>query len=520
MVFGRKFRLQTDHAPLLRIFGSKKGIPVYTANRLQRWALTLLMYDFTIEYVATEKFGHVDVLSRLINQHVRLDEDYVIASISLEDDVRLVAFDSFRFEVQQSTENDPVLSKVVQYIHQGWPSKQTVASNPELQQFYNRRESLTTVQGCALFGERLVIPSRLRKRCLDQLHTGHPGIGRMKAIARSYVYWPAIDAEVEKAVKACTQCALAAKTSPRVAPVPWPKPQRAWERVHVDYAGPLDGDCFLLVVDSFTKWPEIVQTSHITTTATIKILRSLFARMGMPELLVSDIGTQFTSAMFGKFCSMNGIEHTTTAPFHPQSNGQAERFVDTFKRGIKKIREGEGPIQEALDLFLLKYRSTPNPAVVGGVSPSEAMFGRRIRTNLELLRPPTDRQQAEQEEDQQKPRSFNKKDPVYVKVYNRNSWSWVPGTIVEQIGGVMYNVRTEKRRLVRSHVNQLRKRLPSAESFEETSGLPSNPLPLDVLLSAWNSPSTSVLPSSATFSPCVSSIDDSVHITTTIIGSC
>ncbi|XP_055543407.1 uncharacterized protein K02A2.6-like [Wyeomyia smithii] len=200
--------------------------------------------------------------------------------------------------------------------------------------------------------------------------------------------------------------------------------------------------------------------------------------MGMPELLVSDNGTQFTSAMFGKFCSMNGIEHTTTAPFHPQSNGQAERFVDTFKRGIKKIREGEGPIQEALDLFLLKYRSTPNPAVVGGVSPSEAMFGRRIRTNLELLRPPTDRQQAEQEEDQQKPRSFNKKDPVYVKVYNRNSWSWVPGTIVEQIGGVMYNVRTEKRRLVRSHVNQLRK-----------------------VTDAWNSPSTSVLPSSATFSP-------------------
>lgn len=57
MIFGRKFLLQTDHQPLLRIFGSKKGIPVYTANRLQLWALTLLSYDFTIKYVAIEKFG-------------------------------------------------------------------------------------------------------------------------------------------------------------------------------------------------------------------------------------------------------------------------------------------------------------------------------------------------------------------------------------------------------------------------------------------------------------------------------
>ncbi|XP_055527925.1 uncharacterized protein K02A2.6-like [Wyeomyia smithii] len=246
--------------------------------------------------------------------------------------------------LRESTKNDSVLSTVVQYIHQGWPSKQTVASNPELQQFYNQRESLTIVQGCALFGERLIIPSRLRKRFLGQLHARHPGIGRMKTIARSYV----------------------------------------------DYAGPLDGDYFLRVVNSFTKWPEIVQTSHITTTATNKILRSLFARMGMPESLISDNGTQFTSAKFGHFCSMNGIEHTTTASFYPQSNGQAERFIDTFKRGIKKIREGEGPIQKALDLFLLKYRSTPNPTVSGGVSPSEALFGRHIRTNLELLRPPAD----------------------------------------------------------------------------------------------------------------------------------
>lgn len=65
-IYGRKFTLQTDHAPLIRIFGSRTGIPVYTANRLQRWALTLLLYDFKIEYVPTDKFGNADILSRLI----------------------------------------------------------------------------------------------------------------------------------------------------------------------------------------------------------------------------------------------------------------------------------------------------------------------------------------------------------------------------------------------------------------------------------------------------------------------
>lgn len=509
MVFGRKFRLQTDHAPLLRIFGSKKGIPVYTANRLQRWALMLLMYDFTIEYVATEKFGQVDVLSRLINQHAKPDEDYVIAAVSLEDDVRSVAFDSFNVlplnfsDVQKGTQKDSVLSKVYHSVQQGWTKVPPATADRELQKFYNRRESLTTVQGCILFSDRLVVPRQLRKRCLDQLHQGHPGIQRMKAIARSYVYWPSIDVEIAEYVKACPHCARVAKSPAQAMPVPWPKSQRPWQRVHVDYAGPLDGEYYLLVVDSFSKWPEIVQTSRITAIATIKILRSLFARLGMPETVVSDNGTQFTSAEFAEFCSTNGIQHITTAPFHPQSNGQAERFVDTFKRATKKIREGKGSMQEALDLFLLTYRTTPNPSAPNGSSPSEAMFGRRIRTNLELLRPPTPCQQ-DQEQQPGKHRSFNRNDLVYVKIYSRNAWSWVPGTVVEKLGQVMYNVWADDRRLVRSHVNQLRGRSTSSpdRKLEASATVKTNTLPLDVLLEEWGFQEPSQpIPSPSTPSP-------------------
>ncbi|XP_062551120.1 uncharacterized protein K02A2.6-like [Armigeres subalbatus] len=400
MIFGRKFLLHTDHQPLLRIFGSKKGIPVYTANRLQRWALTLLSYDFNMIYVPTEKFGNADILSRLINRHVKQDEDFVIASVTLECDIRSVVCNTFNAlplsfkAVQQSTKADPVLKKVYRYIQDGWPKSLVSDANQELLRFHNRRESLSTMQGCILFGERLVIPSPLRKQCLDELHRGHPGIQRMKSLARSYVYWPSLDTQIVDFVKACSPCALTAKSPASAVPVPWPKSIRPWQRIHVDYAGPINGDYYLLAVDSFSKWPEIIRTRQITASTTITILRNIFARLGMPETLVSDNGTQFTSSLFTQFCSTNGIEHVTTAPFHPQSNGQAERFVDTFKRALKKLEEGKGTTDEILETFLLAYRSTPNRSAPEGLSPSEHMFGRRIRTCLELLRPPTKQQQS------------------------------------------------------------------------------------------------------------------------------
>ncbi|XP_062698942.1 uncharacterized protein K02A2.6-like [Aedes albopictus] len=498
MLFGRHFRLQTDHQPLLRIFGSKKGIPVYTANRLQRFALHLLLYDFDIEYVPTHKFGNADLLSRLINQHVKPDEDYVIASVNLEEDLRSVISSSRKMlplhfrAVAQSTQADPLLRQVYHYVQNGWP--QSKLAGPDLQRFQSRQESLSVVDGCLMFAERLVIPSLHRKRCLEQFHRGHPGMQRMKALARSYAYWPSMDTDITDFVRACQQCASVARSPPHSPPMPWPKPTAPWQRVHVDYAGPIEGEYYLLAVDSFSKWPEIVQTTRITSAVTVSILRGLFARLGMPATLVSDNGTQFTSAEFAEFCTSNGIEHLTTAPFHPQSNGQAERFVDTFKRAVKKIREGRGSMQEALDTFLLTYRSTPNRALPDQKSASEVMFGRKIRTCLELLRPPPVRTPVPTSNDSKKPRSFHRDDPVYAKLHVRNDWKWVPGKIVEKIGDVMYNVWVENRRMLRSHINQLRSRMATDSTPKQSAGQVTSrqhSLPLDILLGAWNLPSHS-----------------------------
>ncbi|XP_065089500.1 uncharacterized protein K02A2.6-like [Ochlerotatus camptorhynchus] len=202
MLFGRKFILETDHKPLLAIFGSKKGIATYTANRLQRWALTLLLYDFDIRYISTESFGHADVLSRLINQHIRPDEEIVIANFEMENSIRSIINESLEVfplsfkMIQAGTRSDDTLQQVIRFVNSKWPPKKEDLSDPQVEQFYLRRDSLNVVADFVMYGERLVIPPKFRKRVLQQLHKGHPGVERMRSIARKYVYWPHVDEDI------------------------------------------------------------------------------------------------------------------------------------------------------------------------------------------------------------------------------------------------------------------------------------------------------------------------------------
>ncbi|EYC10720.1 hypothetical protein Y032_0054g2515 [Ancylostoma ceylanicum] len=135
-------------------------------------------------------------------------------------------------------------------------------------------------------------------------------------------------------VRRCTSCQEEAKNPAKVPLQQSPSPTRVWQRVHIDFVGPLQGVHYLVVVDAFSKWPEMIDMSTISATKTVKALKSLFARYGLPQTIVSDNGTQFTSEQFKEMCNKGGIVHIKTAPYHPQSNGQAERFVDALKRGV------------------------------------------------------------------------------------------------------------------------------------------------------------------------------------------
>nr|VZH99577.1 unnamed protein product [Spirometra erinaceieuropaei] len=434
----------------------EEGHSVYSASRLQRWATILIGYDFDIRYCRTTDFGQADALSRLISNQQEPEEDTVIAAISIEDDVRRQLSDAIRgipvtaADIRHATEQDPVLRQAITYVQTCWP---TTALAGDLRQLFLRRASLSVVDSCLMFAERVVIPSSLRPTVLRQFHAAHPGTSRMKSIARSFAYWPGIDGDIDDLVRRCSRCQQAAKMPPRPLPVPWEPPERPWSCVHIDFAGPLNGVSYLILVDAYSKWPEIAPLNPATASSTIAFLRRIFSQHGLPEVLVSDNGSQFTSSSFEDFCRQHNIQHLRSPPYHPQSNGQAERFVDTFKRALLKSR-GEGTTDEIVQALLFSYRTTPNPASPGGVSPAETLMGRKLRTTFHAL-VPTGAQPA-----QTSPVSRSKLSigtPVFVRDYRAGFPDWIEATVVSHRGSMLFDVDVGDDIWVRHH-NQIRRR--------------------------------------------------------------
>ena len=175
---------------------------------------------------------------------------------------------------------------------------------------------------------------------------------------------------------------------PAIAPLhPWKWPSSPWERLHIDFAGPFMDRMFLVVVDVLSIWPEIVEMKTTTATKTIEVLRSIFSRNGIPVQVVSDNGSQFASEEFGIFMKNNGIKHYKSAPYHPATNVQAERFVQSFKNSMKAMKENAKDLNQKLSNFLLMYRNTPHTTT--NESPAKLFLGRELRTRLSLLKPNT-----------------------------------------------------------------------------------------------------------------------------------
>ena len=196
-LYGRKFKLITDHKPLTTIFGPKTGIPTLAAARLQRWALLLSAYSFDVVYRGTLEHANADGLSRLPlpggNTKVSVD---VAAMFNI---VQLSSLPLTHIQMRTATRSDPVLSKVLQAIKEGWHTAGFMSGNEgEWTKYWQHREELTTEAGCILRGVRAVVPPKLRQAVLHELHVGHQGVTRMKARARSCVWWPSLQHDIEE----------------------------------------------------------------------------------------------------------------------------------------------------------------------------------------------------------------------------------------------------------------------------------------------------------------------------------
>ncbi|XP_043242963.1 uncharacterized protein K02A2.6-like [Amphibalanus amphitrite] len=440
-LFGRPFTLVVDNRTLSRILNPDRELPSLAAARMQRYALQLAAYQYKIELRRTEDMRLADTMSRLsvpdeAENRLSAEEEAAYGGGG----VMFIAEQGPCLTAQQiavATRRDPVLARALAAVRSGWPT----VVDPDLAPFKNRREELTTEADCLLWGGRVVIPSNLRDTVKRELHEGHFGCTRMKQLARRFVWWPGLDAELEALARGCQACVSKRAEPPQATRHPWEPTDGPWQRVHSDFAGPMLGHSFLIMVDSYTKWIEAVPMKT-TAARTVAVMRDIFARLGLPVQLVTDNGPQFASQEFAAFVRSNGIRHTRVAPHHPSSNGLAERAVGTVKNALRVCAAAGGGVDLSLSRALLAYRVTPHAAT--GRTPAEMLFGRNLRTRMNLMVPSAETAlQAARDRQREtaggRSREFAVGATVWARSYDGRQ-KWVRGTVVARPGPVSYEV--------------------------------------------------------------------------------
>ena len=277
-------------------------------------------------------------------------------------------------------------------------------------------------------GQQIVIPEKLVESVLKILHTGHQGINKMKNLARTNVYWPKMNEHIETLVGSCKPCQETRPEKKRIQSHQWDPASHAFNRIHVDFFGPVKGKVYFIIVDAYSRWIDVQEVPTTSSAAIIPRLRRLFAYFGVCDVLVSDNGTAFSSQEFAKFCKSNLIHHIRIAPYKAASNGLAERQVAVAKAFPKKLPTSVD-INKQLQNFLITQRVTPLP-VLGLRAPCELMNGRTLTTCLSKINPSkstTFRMDLEKSE-----QYFSRHQEIWTRNYT-NEPRWIPAKILYKI---------------------------------------------------------------------------------------
>ena len=374
-VYGAQFSVITDHEPLLGIFKNHRQ----TSPRIERWKLRLMPYDCQLIYrPGRDAENPADYMSRhpssMVPGEQNLAEDYVnyVCTKAVPKAVTLE-------EIKQETKHDAEMQAVIKAVESDqW-------SNQEVQNYKKLKDELSVFNGLMLRRNRIVIPSSLRSKAVDLAHGGHQGIVKTKQLIRDKVWFLGIDKLAEEKVKNCLSCQAASTKSPPLEPLRMtPLPSAPWKELAVDFAGSFpSGDYIMVVTDEFSRFPEVEILTSTSARTVIPKLDAIFARQGIPDVLKSDNGPPFHGLEFKNFADYLGFKHRRITPYWPRANGETERLVQTLENSIRIAHlEGRNWKQE-LYTFLRQYRATPHSTI--GVSPSEALNNRKLKTTIPEL---------------------------------------------------------------------------------------------------------------------------------------
>ena len=370
-LYGRKFILQTDQKPLVSIF-RKHMIDV--SPRIQRITIRAWQYDFEPQHIPGRNNVISDALSRVTPlefQDSNAEKDILTVNFLQHSSIK----EKERDEVLQETNKDKELQSLKHYISTGWPAKRSqilVSLHP----YWNFRDELTIESGILMKNSKVLIRETLKQKYLMQIHQGHQGIEACRS--REFVFWVNINNDLKELVEKCDLCQSQQNSTSIVQKYVSEVPPHLWHTVGSDlfYFQRID---FLVVVDYFCKYLIVRKIPNSTSSAVIKELGMIFSEFGKPQIFRSDNGPCYSSQEFRFFMQNWLIEHRTSSPHYPQSNGLAESMVKVSKNLIEKSVRQDLPWNQ----LLLDYRCTPISSEIP--SPAEILFGRKLQSSISIL---------------------------------------------------------------------------------------------------------------------------------------
>ena len=241
-----------------------------------------------------------------------------------------------------------------------------------LKPYFESRGYITLCRDLLTFQNRVIIPQTERLETLRNIHEGHLGMTKCTEKARLSVWWPRMSQDIEEMIRNCNTCKTSAPTVKEPL-LPTATPTRPWQMLGTDLFVH-KGKHYLLVTDYYSRYPELAELSSENSKCVIEKMKCIFARHGLPELVISDNGPQYSSEEFKQFAQAYGFQSVTSSPKYPRANGAAERMIKTIKNILKKSTDPY--------LGLLAYRTSP---IHGGLSPAELLMGRRLRNSVVQL---------------------------------------------------------------------------------------------------------------------------------------
>ena len=284
-IIGKHFLIESDHKPLVPLLNSKQlnNLP----PRIVRFRLRMGRFNYTVCHVPGKLLYTADTLSRAPSPStdIKLQEEvewFVNTITSL-----LPASKHRLHEFKIAQDEDTMCAQAKKWCTEGWPTKRPVADG-EMIPFWKVRSSFTVCDNLLLYNQCVVIPPSLRKEILQKIHEGHQGIDRCRARAKGSVWWPGITKQIAEMIRQCPECAQEAqyRKEPLIKAA---LPDYPWQVVGTDLFK-LKGIQYLLVVDCFSRYPEVTKLTSTTSATTISVLKSIFSRHGIPEVLRSDNG--------------------------------------------------------------------------------------------------------------------------------------------------------------------------------------------------------------------------------------